>query len=162
MREIRWQILSDAEQAVLRLKGGQLDFTNLMPQQYHRYVEEAAEGSDFRGGRFTTKPYSPLRYFYIGWNERRPPLDDARVRRALSMAANREEMLKTCFFGLGRFGRVARLSRSPVLQSRSGADAVSISKARRSRWRRRDSRTPTRTESSSAPSTASSHRCASS
>jgi peptide/nickel transport system substrate-binding protein len=102
MREIRWQILSDAEQAVLRLKGGQLDFTNLMPQQYHRYVEEAAEGSDFRGGRFTTKPYSPLRYFYIGWNERRPPLDDARVRRALSMAANREEMLKTCFFGLGR------------------------------------------------------------
>lgn len=102
LREIRWQILSDAEQAVLRLKGGQLDFTSLMPQQYHRYVEEAPEGSDFRGGRFTTKPYSPLRYFYIGWNARRKPLDDARVRRALSMSANREEMLKTCFFGLGR------------------------------------------------------------
>ncbi|MBL8769269.1 MAG: hypothetical protein JNL94_17990 [Planctomycetes bacterium] len=102
LREIRWQILSDAEQAVLRLKGGQLDFTSLMPQQYHRYVDEAQDGSDFRGGRFTTKPYAPLRYFYIGWNERRKPFDDARVRRALSMSANRDEFLKTCFFGLGR------------------------------------------------------------
>lgn len=36
----------------------------------------------------------PSRQFgFIGWNGRRPPLDDARVRRALTLALDRQEMI---------------------------------------------------------------------
>ena len=44
----------------------------------------------------------PGRQFaFIGWNTRRPPLDDARVRRALTYALDRQKMLQVVRNGLG-------------------------------------------------------------
>jgi peptide/nickel transport system substrate-binding protein len=39
---------------------------------------------------------------YIGWNNARPPFDDARVRRAMAHAIDRQEIVDALLFGEGR------------------------------------------------------------
>jgi peptide/nickel transport system substrate-binding protein len=38
---------------------------------------------------------------YVGWNNARPPFDDARVRRALAYAINRQEIVDALLYGQG-------------------------------------------------------------
>ncbi len=45
---------------------------------------------------------------YVGWNNRRPPLNDRRVRRALSLAINRKALVDTVYWGY------ARLAQGPI------------------------------------------------
>jgi peptide/nickel transport system substrate-binding protein len=45
--------------------------------------------------------YSYRSYDFVGWNARRPQLADPRVRRALTMATNREEMVQAVLRGYG-------------------------------------------------------------
>ncbi|HET9949957.1 MAG TPA: ABC transporter substrate-binding protein [Longimicrobiales bacterium] len=44
----------------------------------------------------------PRQYNYIGWNARRPTLADARVRRAITMATDRERIVEAILRGYGR------------------------------------------------------------
>lgn len=41
-------------------------------------------------------------YYYIGWNVRRPVLQDPRVRRALTMALDRQQLIDVLMYGYGR------------------------------------------------------------
>ena len=45
--------------------------------------------------------YPSREYYYIGWNARDPILDDARVRRALTMAIDRRQLVDALLFGHG-------------------------------------------------------------
>lgn len=40
-------------------------------------------------------------FFYIGWNNARAPFDDARVRRAMTLAINRQEIIDALLAGYG-------------------------------------------------------------
>lgn len=46
--------------------------------------------------------YPSRRYAFVGWNGRRPPLNDPRVRRALTMAINRQAMVDAFRDGFGQ------------------------------------------------------------
>ncbi|MEK6748572.1 MAG: ABC transporter substrate-binding protein [Pseudomonadota bacterium] len=51
--------------------------------------------------RFVLQPYNALSYAFFGYNVRNPMLNDARVRKAFTLAINRDEMLKSFFNGQG-------------------------------------------------------------
>ncbi|MGH7444469.1 MAG: ABC transporter substrate-binding protein, partial [Longimicrobiales bacterium] len=40
--------------------------------------------------------------YYIGWNNRRAPIDDVRVRRALALAIDRQEIIDALLYGQGQ------------------------------------------------------------
>ena len=39
--------------------------------------------------------------YYIGWNNKRAPFDDVSVRKALTLAIDRAEIIKALLFGYG-------------------------------------------------------------
>ncbi len=45
--------------------------------------------------------YPGRSFFYIGWNTRREPFTDARVRRAMTLAIDRPEVIEALLFGYG-------------------------------------------------------------
>ena len=47
------------------------------------------------------KRYPSRQYVFVGWNARRPQLSDPRVRRAITMATNREEIVGAILQGYG-------------------------------------------------------------
>ncbi|MDH4190732.1 MAG: ABC transporter substrate-binding protein [Betaproteobacteria bacterium] len=51
--------------------------------------------------RLRLQPYNALSYSFFGYNLRNPLLADARVRKAFTIAINRNEMLKSFFNGQG-------------------------------------------------------------
>ena len=74
------------------LLGGEVDWVlAIAPQSF-----ESLQGTD--GITVATAPQ--LSYDYIGFNLTREPFDDVRVRQAISLALNREDLCGAGFFGL--------------------------------------------------------------
>ncbi len=72
---------------------GQIDVNaSLFPHQ--------AERTDETPG-VSLMPYPFREYYYIGWNVRRPLLSDPRVRRALAMALDRQQLIDVLMYGYG-------------------------------------------------------------
>ncbi|HSJ12800.1 MAG TPA: ABC transporter substrate-binding protein [Longimicrobiales bacterium] len=90
---IVWRIVPDAMAQITELQTGTVDL--LLNPQAERFAElDSAAG--------ITGVVRPSRqYALIGWNHRRGVLGDARVRRALGYAVDREQLLRTVRSGLG-------------------------------------------------------------
>lgn len=86
----------------------------VVPEQATLLTELLTEGVDvFAGIRadqtedLLDAPHLELLHFqfrnytYLGWNARRPPLDDRRVRRALTLALDRQEIVDAVLEGYG-------------------------------------------------------------
>lgn len=123
IKSIRYPIYTDATQTVLKLKSGELSFGGLRAGQYREEVlqfqglPEARQpkNSPFFNGEIQCDVVDQPAYSYIGWNADKPMFSDARVRRAMTLALNRQEIVQKVFSGLGRVSRGPFLESTPYL-----------------------------------------------
>ena len=95
---IRRQIyhyIGDPSTEFMMLKAGKLDIGGLSPLQLTRQV-----GAAFRE-KFAIYEQPSQSYTYLGFNLRKGPFTDPRVRRALSLAIDRQEIIDLLFFSHG-------------------------------------------------------------
>jgi peptide/nickel transport system substrate-binding protein len=92
------RIITDYPAALTALKAGDVDLMpRLLPVQYAQQTSGPAFDD-----QFVRTKYSIPGYFWIGWNEDRPFFKDKRVRQALTMLVNRQQIIDKVRFGLGR------------------------------------------------------------
>jgi len=90
---IIYRIIPETSLSEIELLTGGIDLFSTYPHQYQRMS---------RDPRLTLYRYPSLGYTYIGYNQNSFLFQDRRVRQALTMAINREEMITFILFGLGR------------------------------------------------------------
>jgi oligopeptide transport system substrate-binding protein len=89
---VRYLPIADHASELSRYRAGELDMSYTVP------VSRVPWLTEHKADELRISPYLAV-YFY-GFNTRRPPLDDARVRRALSLSVDRE-LLVTRITGAG-------------------------------------------------------------
>lgn len=91
---IVWRVIPDATAQAAELRTGNLDLALAVDPPQFAALDSLP---DIRGVVKVSRQYG-----LIGWNHRRPPLGDARVRRALSFAIDRGEILQVLRAGYGQ------------------------------------------------------------
>ena len=91
-----WRVIPDNSAQIAELRAGEADLA-LQPRPGD--VRSMAEREGIRAVLKPSRQFS-----FLAWNGRRPPLDDARVRRALALAIDRQEILTALRGGLGELG----------------------------------------------------------
>jgi ABC-type transport system substrate-binding protein len=113
LSNIKYSVYSDPTQTVLKLKSGELMLGLLRQGQYREEVQQfeglpedqRPKNSPFLNGEIRCDLVDEPRYYYVGWNADNPLFSDKRVRRAMTLALNRNEILKKVFSGLGQLAR---------------------------------------------------------
>lgn len=93
------RFIPDMNASITELLTGQADLLRLPPDQRER-IEASPDVELYTAPR--------VRPAWIAWNVERPPVDDVRVRRAILMAINREQLAR------GLFGEVGEPAPSPI------------------------------------------------
>ncbi len=94
--EIVYHFMPDPSTQFLMLRSHKLDVGSLTPLQLERQIDD-----DFRSFYKVYEKISQS-YTYLGFNLRNPKFQDARVREALSLAIDRQELVDILFFGHGQ------------------------------------------------------------
>ena len=92
-----YRIVTESSVALQMLKKGDLDVMNLRGIQWVRQTNSKKFNQKF----YKLEYYTP-NYSYIGWNSQREFFSDKRVRQAMTMLINRDEILKKLLFGNGK------------------------------------------------------------
>ncbi len=102
-----YPIYTDPQQTLLKLKAHELSTGGLTPGQYREEILKYSEkgqkpaGNPFFDGRIQCQIVDAPVFRYLGWNADRPLFKDKRVRRALTMAFDRQRIIDSVFVGLG-------------------------------------------------------------
>ncbi len=99
LERIRFRPIADDRAALAALLAGEIDFTPRLLSE--DYFGPATRSDEFRERFYTGYFYTPIAS-YIGWNLRRAPFDDVRVRRALAHAFDWDELIASFYGGLAR------------------------------------------------------------
>ena len=94
------RLIPDTATMYLELKAGGIDLMNLTPVQYARQ----AVGKKFLT-QFNKYRYPASSYVYMGYNLRNQLFSDVRVRRAMTHAINKEEIIQGVLLGMGQIAR---------------------------------------------------------
>lgn len=90
-RAVVFRVVADPAALVERLLAGEFDFADaLQPFDAERVA---------RAGGFTLLESASRQYDYIAWNLRRPPFDDPAIRRALTLAIDRRQLVDAIWRG---------------------------------------------------------------
>ncbi len=88
-----FKVVPDQENLVIQLKSGQVDFVEAVPP---RFYEELSREEDL-----VTYVYPSKTYVYLGWNLHEPLFQSKKVRQALTMAINRQEIIDSLLMEFG-------------------------------------------------------------
>ncbi len=97
-----YKFISDDNAAFQVLERKELDVMGLTPEQWMNRTLTPQFESEFNKYKYWGTSGYAASYSYIGWNLRKPQFADKRVRQALTMLLNREEILETVYYGLGK------------------------------------------------------------
>ena len=105
---IVYRIVPDIGNLILQLQAGTVDLVDgISPWQAESLMSSRS---------VDVREVHSLGYDYIGWNTTRPPLNDPEIRKALTLALDREGIVEELLYGHGRVshGPVPRNYRIPV------------------------------------------------
>jgi len=92
------RIIPDHATQFLELSAGKIDSVDLTPLQYQRLFMQRASLRD----NYNRYKYLGFSYTYLGFNLKRKPFNDQRVREAIAYAIDRQEILDGVLLGLGK------------------------------------------------------------
>ena len=98
---IQYRVLWNQEMQVAALQSGEVDIGSIQPNTYKLQVVDSANGEVLGDPELRSRQYETLTYFYMGWNHDRPQFADKRVRQAMTLAFDRERIVREVFHGLG-------------------------------------------------------------
>jgi len=93
---IDYRYVGDSATQFLLLKSGELDIGGLTPLQLERQISD-----DFKKD-FNIFERASNGYTYMGLNLRKKPFNNAKVREALNLAINKQELIDLLFFSHGK------------------------------------------------------------
>ena len=93
-----YRFILEEQPSVQAILAGELDFLPVTPEWWMKLKERPDVTDHFDFFRYST-PQSG--YSYIGWNNARPPFNDARVRLAMTHLVWREQILKYMDYNIG-------------------------------------------------------------
>ena len=92
-----YRVIPDDATIFLELQTLGVDLATLSPLQYARQT-----GNNFFKERYKKFKYPSFGFTYMAYNLSDPKFGDCRVRQAMNCAVNKQEIVDTIFFGLGR------------------------------------------------------------
>lgn len=103
--KIQWIVINNKNAALRALTNGEIDADFDIEQL--QWVDPEQNKTEFTD-KFVRAKYNAPIYTYIGWNEKRPDVDekhrffrDPRVRTAMTMLIDRKKILQEIHYGLG-------------------------------------------------------------
>lgn len=94
--EVVYRIIPDEATMFMETRAGRLDVMNLNPLQFLRQT-----GGEFWNEEYTKYKYLASVYIFLGFNLQHPFFKDVRVRQAISLAINRDALVKGVLLGQG-------------------------------------------------------------
>ncbi len=94
--KVIYRVIPDMATMFLELKAGGVDWMGLSPIQYERQTDDDKFKKNFKKYKYLANGYA-----YLGFNLKDPKFADKRVRKAISYAIDKQEIIDIVLLGLG-------------------------------------------------------------